>query len=150
MSTRNDETPPTHLPLPRQNTRPRFCDGNGLSFKGPRQRHPRTGRSNHPDMPRSDEAAAFYHAVYLAIQEIPRGRVTTYGHIAALIGTRASQSSSNPHHHLSSRGDPPLCAEANRLSGPTAAGGHLPQASPLGPGGRVQRRDSSVAAGHQF
>ena len=40
-------------------------------------------------MARTDEAAAFYHAVYCAIQEIPRGRVTTYGHIAALIGTRA-------------------------------------------------------------
>ncbi|SPO03619.1 related to MGMT family protein [Cephalotrichum gorgonifer] len=38
-------------------------------------------------MPRSDEAEAFYHAVYSAIQEIPRGKVTTYGHIAALIGT---------------------------------------------------------------
>ena len=42
-------------------------------------------------MPRTDEAAAFYHAVYCAIQEVPRGRVTTYGHIAALIGTRASK-----------------------------------------------------------
>lgn len=39
-------------------------------------------------MPRSEEAAAFFHAVYEAIQEIPPGRVTTYGHIAMLIGTR--------------------------------------------------------------
>ncbi|KPM43455.1 hypothetical protein AK830_g3091 [Neonectria ditissima] len=38
-------------------------------------------------MPRSDEATAFFHAVYAAVQEIPRGRVTTYGHIAALVGT---------------------------------------------------------------
>ncbi|KAH6999606.1 6-O-methylguanine DNA methyltransferase [Ilyonectria destructans] len=38
-------------------------------------------------MPRSDEAAAFFHAVYSAVQEIPHGRVTTYGHIAALVGT---------------------------------------------------------------
>lgn len=40
-------------------------------------------------MPRSDEAAAFFHAVYSAISEIPVGKVTSYGHIAALIGTRA-------------------------------------------------------------
>ncbi|KAK8150467.1 hypothetical protein G3M48_001675 [Beauveria asiatica] len=38
-------------------------------------------------MPRTDEAAAFFHAVYSAISEIPYGRVTSYGHIAALIGT---------------------------------------------------------------
>ncbi|KAM3158689.1 hypothetical protein ABEW05_000719 [Botrytis cinerea] len=37
-------------------------------------------------MPRTDEAASFYHAVYSAIQEIPYGKVTTYGHIARLIG----------------------------------------------------------------
>lgn len=39
-------------------------------------------------MPRSDEAEAFFHAVYSAVQEIPHGKVTTYGHIAALVGTR--------------------------------------------------------------
>ncbi|KAF7953293.1 hypothetical protein EAE96_006504 [Botrytis aclada] len=38
-------------------------------------------------MPRTDEATAFYHSVYSAIQEIPYGKVTTYGHIARLIGT---------------------------------------------------------------
>ncbi|PQE23559.1 MGMT family protein [Rutstroemia sp. NJR-2017a BVV2] len=41
-------------------------------------------------MPRSDEASAFYHSVYSAIQEIPYGKVTSYGHIARLIGTRVS------------------------------------------------------------
>ncbi|KAG5951637.1 hypothetical protein E4U53_002613 [Claviceps sorghi] len=35
----------------------------------------------------SDETAAFYHAVYSAVQEIPPGKVTSYGHIASLIGT---------------------------------------------------------------
>ncbi|KAG6060093.1 hypothetical protein E4U17_005018 [Claviceps sp. LM77 group G4] len=35
----------------------------------------------------SDEAIAFYHAVYSAVQEIPPGKVTSYGHIASLIGT---------------------------------------------------------------
>lgn len=39
-------------------------------------------------MARSDEAQAFFHAVYSAVQEIPHGKVTTYGHIAALVGTR--------------------------------------------------------------
>ncbi|PQE10956.1 MGMT family protein [Rutstroemia sp. NJR-2017a WRK4] len=38
-------------------------------------------------MPRTDEASAFYHSVYSAIQEIPYGKVTSYGHIARLIGT---------------------------------------------------------------
>lgn len=41
-------------------------------------------------MARSDEAAAFFHAVYCAVQEIPHGKVTSYGHIAKLVGTRAS------------------------------------------------------------
>ncbi|KAK1772758.1 6-O-methylguanine DNA methyltransferase [Phialemonium atrogriseum] len=38
-------------------------------------------------MPRSDEASAFFYAVYSAVQEIPPGKVTSYGHIAKLIGT---------------------------------------------------------------
>ncbi|PSR80603.1 DNA binding methylated-DNA--cysteine S-methyltransferase [Coniella lustricola] len=38
-------------------------------------------------MARSDEAEAFFHAVYTAVQEIPHGKVTSYGHIAKLIGT---------------------------------------------------------------
>ncbi|KAF4502673.1 MGMT family [Fusarium agapanthi] len=43
-------------------------------------------------MPRSDEAQAFFHAVYSAVQEIPHGKVTTYGHIAMLVGTRTQLS----------------------------------------------------------
>lgn len=46
-------------------------------------------------MPRSDEAAAFFHAVYCAVQEIPHGKVTSYGHIAKLVGTRESPSHPN-------------------------------------------------------
>ncbi|RYP93170.1 hypothetical protein DL770_000744 [Monosporascus sp. CRB-9-2] len=38
-------------------------------------------------MPRSDEAEAFFYAVYSAVREIPYGKVTTYGHIAKLVGT---------------------------------------------------------------
>ncbi|ROW11949.1 hypothetical protein VPNG_05213 [Cytospora leucostoma] len=38
-------------------------------------------------MPRSDEAEAFFYGVYSAVQEIPYGKVTSYGHIAKLIGT---------------------------------------------------------------
>lgn len=36
-------------------------------------------------MSRADEARAFHYAVYEAVQLIPEGRVTTYGHIAKLI-----------------------------------------------------------------
>ncbi|KAK0639139.1 6-O-methylguanine DNA methyltransferase [Cercophora newfieldiana] len=38
-------------------------------------------------MPRSDDAEAFFAAVYQAVREIPHGKVTTYGHIAMLVGT---------------------------------------------------------------
>ena len=39
-------------------------------------------------MPQSEEAAAWFHAVYSAVQEVPHGKVTSYGHIAKLIGRR--------------------------------------------------------------
>lgn len=39
-------------------------------------------------MPRSEEAEAWANAVYSAIQEIPYGKVTSYGHIAHLLGER--------------------------------------------------------------
>ncbi|KXT11130.1 hypothetical protein AC579_640 [Pseudocercospora musae] len=35
---------------------------------------------------RSDEAEAWYVAVYQAVQEVPYGHVTSYGHIATLLG----------------------------------------------------------------
>ncbi|KAF2723164.1 DNA binding methylated-DNA--cysteine S-methyltransferase [Polychaeton citri CBS 116435] len=37
-------------------------------------------------MPRSDEAAMWFSAVYAAVQEVPYGKVTSYGHIATLLG----------------------------------------------------------------
>lgn len=37
---------------------------------------------------RSEEVHLWYTAVYEAVQEIPRGRVTSYGHIARLLGKR--------------------------------------------------------------
>ena len=39
-------------------------------------------------MPRSDEAAMWFSAVYKAVQEVPHGKVTSYGHIATLLGYR--------------------------------------------------------------
>lgn len=39
-------------------------------------------------MTRSDEAEWWFNAVYEAVQEIPRGHVTSYGHIARLLGKR--------------------------------------------------------------
>lgn len=47
-------------------------------------------------MARTEEAEAFFHAVYTAVQEIPVGKVTTYGHIARLVGTRESFPHSTP------------------------------------------------------
>ncbi|KAI2775789.1 DNA binding methylated-DNA--cysteine S-methyltransferase [Daldinia loculata] len=38
-------------------------------------------------MARSEEAEAFFHVVYTAVRQIPYGKVTTYGHIAKLVGT---------------------------------------------------------------
>ncbi|OXV08387.1 hypothetical protein Egran_03849 [Elaphomyces granulatus] len=37
-------------------------------------------------MTRTDEAEWWFNAVYEAVQEIPHSRVTTYGHIARLLG----------------------------------------------------------------
>ena len=37
-------------------------------------------------MPRTEEAEHFFNAVYEAVQEVPHGRVTTYAHIAKLLG----------------------------------------------------------------
>lgn len=39
-------------------------------------------------MPRSEEAEWWANAVYAAVQEIPYGKVTSYGHIALLLGER--------------------------------------------------------------
>lgn len=41
-------------------------------------------------MTRSDEAEWWFNAVYSAVQEVPHGKVTSYGHIAALLGKRES------------------------------------------------------------
>ncbi|KAL4914414.1 6-O-methylguanine DNA methyltransferase [Aspergillus aurantiobrunneus] len=37
-------------------------------------------------MPRTDEAEHWFNAVYAAVCEIPHGMVTSYGHIALLLG----------------------------------------------------------------
>lgn len=37
---------------------------------------------------RSEEVHLWYTAVYEAVQEVPRGKVTSYGHIAHLLGKR--------------------------------------------------------------
>ncbi len=50
-------------------------------------------------MPRTPEAQAFFHAVYSAVQEIPPGKVTSYGHIAKLVGTRECPADKR-HHDL--------------------------------------------------
>lgn len=42
-------------------------------------------------MPRSEEAQWWATAVYEAVRQIPRGKVTTYGCIASLLGERTEQ-----------------------------------------------------------
>ncbi|KAL2832552.1 6-O-methylguanine DNA methyltransferase [Aspergillus cavernicola] len=37
-------------------------------------------------MPRTDEAEFWFNAVYEAVREIPPGKITSYGHIARLLG----------------------------------------------------------------
>ena len=39
-------------------------------------------------MPRSEEANLWFESVYEAVQQIPYGQVTSYGHIARLLGRR--------------------------------------------------------------
>lgn len=39
-------------------------------------------------MPRADETQWWYNAVYELVQRIPPGKVTTYGHVASLLGHR--------------------------------------------------------------
>lgn len=41
-------------------------------------------------MPRSEEAEHWFNAVYAAVQQIPRGKVTCYSHIAFLLDERES------------------------------------------------------------
>ncbi|KAK2611981.1 Alkyltransferase-like protein 1 [Conoideocrella luteorostrata] len=70
-------------------------------------------------MPRSDEAAAFFHAVYSAVQEIPFGKVTSYGHIAMLVGTQFKSYRTDWIWMLTGRGEQPnaLAKSASRPEG---------------------------------
>lgn len=70
-------------------------------------------------MPRSDEAEMWFSAVYKAVQEVPYGRVTSYGHIATLIGYRMRPARS-----------PNIC-NTDINSTTTATGWRLPKASPV-------------------
>ncbi|GAM84169.1 hypothetical protein ANO11243_021620 [Dothideomycetidae sp. 11243] len=47
-------------------------------------------------MPQSEEAAAWFYAVYTAVQQVPHGKVTSYGHIARLLGRHAAKQPNNP------------------------------------------------------
>jgi methylated-DNA-protein-cysteine methyltransferase-like protein len=40
---------------------------------------------------RSEQASAFFAAVYSAVSEIPHGKVTSYAQIARLVGKRESE-----------------------------------------------------------
>ena len=60
----------------------------GSSIDGSLQLLDQTCQDSSLNMPRSDEAAMWYAAVYSAVQEIPYGKVTSYGHIASMLGYR--------------------------------------------------------------
>ncbi|TGO88528.1 hypothetical protein BPOR_0157g00100 [Botrytis porri] len=80
-------------------------------------------------MPRTDEATSFYHSVYSAIQEIPYGKVTTYGHIARAPSTSTSTSttiSPDSPSHLFHNGNVPWQRVIN------AKGGISPRSHPSG------------------
>ncbi|PYH85632.1 hypothetical protein BO82DRAFT_429135 [Aspergillus uvarum CBS 121591] len=66
-------------------------------------------------MPRTDEAEWWINAVYEAVQEIPRGRVTSYGHIACLLGypKRPRQVGVSLKHLPSAPSNPETDAEAD-------------------------------------
>ncbi|KXS93998.1 hypothetical protein AC578_3103 [Pseudocercospora eumusae] len=49
---------------------------------------------------RSDEAEAWYAAVYQAVQEVPYGHVTSYGHIATLLGYPCTQRAAQTSRHV--------------------------------------------------
>lgn len=68
-----------------------------------------TSTRNTAEMARSEEAQAFFHAVYSAVQEIPHGKVTSYGHIAKLIGTRTCSSATVQPHRSRYRRTSVLC-----------------------------------------
>lgn len=48
------------------------------------------GERVHPDMPARTARGGAFAAVYALVKKIPRGRVMTYGQIAALLGSRLS------------------------------------------------------------
>ncbi|CAD0114284.1 unnamed protein product [Aureobasidium uvarum] len=54
-------------------------------------------------MARSEEAAAWTYAVYNAVREVPYGKVTSYGHIARLLGKPHCSSTSTSRRLTSTR-----------------------------------------------
>ena len=85
--------------------------------------------------PRTDEAAAWFGAVYGAIQQIPRGRVTSYAHIAYLVGKRKRDFLSSTH--------PTLSLSLSSL--PSLSEVSLPLVSQL-PGGAWSRQKEAEAS----
>ena len=104
-------------------------------------------------MPRSDEAQAFFHAVYSAVQEIPPGKVTSYGHIAKLVGTRTSAPQYSYSYHtnlfLFSYHQGSLLTKSNSPAPPPSR--RLPQAPARqhGSPGTLPQRQCALAARHQ-
>lgn len=100
-------------------------------------------------MNRSDEANAWFEAVYSAVQEIPHGRVTSYGHIASLIGRRKKSWTllSLWTHHLMQPAD--FIPSYSWVSAP---GWHFSKASSIAKGRtwrRIPRWECTLATSYQ-
>ncbi|KAF6233712.1 hypothetical protein HO173_007924 [Letharia columbiana] len=96
-------------------------------------------------MARSDEAEWWFNAVYAAVQQVPRGRVTSYGHIARLLGRserprqvgvclkHLPSSSANTNHHFHDANVPwQRVINAKGIISPRGPGGATRQAAFLG------------------
>ncbi|OAL43611.1 hypothetical protein IQ07DRAFT_592945 [Pyrenochaeta sp. DS3sAY3a] len=92
---------------------------------------------------RSEEVWLWYTAVYEAIQEIPRGRVTSYGHIARLVGKRECQRQVG----VCLKNLPPPSTDSSKKS-PRFHSGNVPWQRVINAKGGISPRGPS-AAGHQ-
>lgn len=72
----------------------------------------------------TDEAEAWYSSVYMTVQLIPPGHVTTYGHIAFLIGRRKPPTNTELLHSLNAGASNTRTATASRYVGTALK--HLP------------------------
>ncbi|PYI20511.1 hypothetical protein BO86DRAFT_448604 [Aspergillus japonicus CBS 114.51] len=98
-------------------------------------------------MPRTDEAEWWINAVYEAVQEIPRGRVTSYGHIACLLGypKRPRQVGVSLKHLPSAPSNPETEADAEAAAAPFFHSGNVPWQRVINSKGMISHRGPGSA-----